>query len=103
VAAAEAYARLDLIDAALDAANQALRVAPDLPEVHLGLARLYFRRGWRERAADTLLLLDRFLEIEPHPDARAALADTARQHLSADPRLEALAQGGTAPAGGARP
>lgn len=90
IAAADAYAALDLIDAALDAALQALRAAPDAPEVHLGLARLYFRRGWRERGVETLLLLDRFLAIDGDPGSRAQLAETARRLGGADPRLATL-------------
>jgi tetratricopeptide (TPR) repeat protein len=91
VAAADAYADLELLDAALDAAHQALRVAPDAPDVHLGLARLYFRRGWPERGADTLILLDRFLALDGDDFARAAVIESAERYATRDPRLAALA------------
>jgi tetratricopeptide (TPR) repeat protein len=92
VAAARAYAAAGAIDGALDACQQALTVAPGAAEVHLALARLYFRRGWRDRAVEKLLLLDRLLDLEGAEAPRASLASLANEHLPDEPRLASVAR-----------
>lgn len=92
VEAARAYAAAGAIDGALDACQQALTVAPGAAEVHLALARLYFRRGWRDRAVEKLLLLDRLLELEGAEGPRESLAWLANEHLPEEPRLAGVAR-----------
>jgi hypothetical protein len=54
------------------------------------MARIYFRRGWNERAAERLVLLDRLLSLEPNPPVSAGLRELARLHAAADARLGQL-------------
>lgn len=96
VAAAEGYLAADAPDAALDACQRGLQAAPDSPSVHLTLARVYLARGWRERAVEKLVLLDRLLELDGAMEPRRELAALARQHVGAEPRLEPLVAAGTA-------
>lgn len=95
VAAAESYLAAGATDAALDACQRGLRAAPDAASVHLTLAKVYLARGWRERAVEKLLLLDRLLELDGAVEARRELSELARQHVAAEPGLEPLAAGTT--------
>jgi tetratricopeptide (TPR) repeat protein len=90
VRAAGAYRELAAIDAGLDACQQALSLAPGSPDVHLAMAGLYFDRGWRERAAEKLVLLDRLLELGEPNGWRDELLSLASEHRDDDPRLAAL-------------
>jgi tetratricopeptide (TPR) repeat protein len=85
--AAAAFALAHRSDAALDACQRALSIAPGAPAIHLVLARLYFERGWRDRAIEKLLLLERLMDVEPHEDARAGLVELAREHGADESRL----------------
>jgi tetratricopeptide (TPR) repeat protein len=99
-AAAAAYLAANAPDAALDVCQQALRMAPDAPAVHLMLARVYLARGWNERAVEKLVLLARLLELDDATDARAELSALASDYAAAEPRLAQLAlppQPSTAP------
>ncbi|MGZ3632144.1 MAG: tetratricopeptide repeat protein [Candidatus Limnocylindrales bacterium] len=100
VLASDAYARAGAPEAALEVCQRGLEISPDAPAVHLALARLYLARGWRERAVEKLVLLDRLLTLEPAPAARRALTALAAGHAASDPRLAALA---SATGGQARP
>jgi tetratricopeptide (TPR) repeat protein len=95
VAAAESYLAAGATDAALDACQRGLRAAPDSASVHLTLTKVYLARGWRERAVEKLLLLDRLLELDGAVEARRELSELARQHVAAEPGLESLAAGTT--------
>jgi tetratricopeptide (TPR) repeat protein len=90
VHAGEAYAEAGFSDAALDALQRALALAPGDPDVHLTLARLYFDRGWRDRAVEKLVLLDRLVAIDPRFGAIDQVIALARQHAPDDPRLASL-------------
>ncbi|HUG49193.1 MAG TPA: tetratricopeptide repeat protein [Candidatus Limnocylindria bacterium] len=84
---ARTYAEEGHLDAALDACQTALTVASGSARVHLEMARLYFRRGWRGLAVERLLLLDRLLDLAPEPDVGAEVLKLARQHARVDQRL----------------
>ena len=96
LAAGRSFAAQDAPDAALDACQRALTLAPDAPEVHLLLARLYLERGWRERGVETLLLVDRFVTVEGLEDVRPQVAELANAWADGDDRLVALAGSDTA-------
>jgi hypothetical protein len=95
-AAAAAFERIDEPAAAFDACQRGLEAAPGSAIVHVELARLYLARGWRDRAADKLLLLDRLMLVagdEPGHQAAVALGQAA---LADEPRIAAwLATAGT--------
>lgn len=90
VGASAGYVEQDQLDAALDACQRALGVSLGAPAVHLQMARIYFRRGWNERAVERLLLLDRLLSFQDNPLELTGLRDLARVHRGDDPRLAAL-------------
>ena len=93
VEAARAYAAAGAIDGALDACQHALTVAPGAAEVHLALARLYFQRGWRDRAVEKLFLLDRLLELDGAEGSRERVGALAAEHVADEPRLASVARG----------
>jgi tetratricopeptide (TPR) repeat protein len=90
VLAAGSYREVAALDAGLDACHEALTLAPGSPDVHLTMADLYFDRGWEERAADKLVLLDRLLQLQEPNGWRDRLLTLASEHEAADPRLAAL-------------
>lgn len=91
VAAALAHLAAGEPAAAFDACQRGLEVAPGAPALHVELARLYLASGWRERAVEKLLLLDRLMEIDGDRAGRAAAAELVRQRLADEPRLADLA------------
>jgi tetratricopeptide (TPR) repeat protein len=91
VGAAAGFAERKQLDAALDACQQALGLSLGSPAVHLQMARLYFQRGWNDRAVERMLLLERLLTFENDPLSESGLRDLARQHQQVDERLSALA------------
>ena len=90
VAAADGYAALGAIDAALDACQQALAVAPGAAQIHLAMARLYFARGWHERGMEKVALLDRLLSLDGTDEEREALAALVRENRAAGAGVTAL-------------
>lgn len=93
VGAAVGFAERNQLDAALDTCQRALGLSLGAPAVHLQMARLYFLRGWNDRAVERMLLLERLLAFENDPLAETSLRELARQHLHVDNRLMALAGG----------
>lgn len=89
--AARAYADAGHLDAALESAQRALLVAPSSTRVHLEMSRLYIRRGWLDRAAERIVLIDRLLELEPDPPLRTQVRELAAAHAGSHPRLAELA------------
>jgi tetratricopeptide (TPR) repeat protein len=85
------HASADHLDAALDAALAAVSIAPSAPRIHLQLVRLYFQRGWSEKAVERALLLDRLLTLDPEPTVHEQLRKLAAQYVAADQRLATLA------------
>jgi tetratricopeptide (TPR) repeat protein len=85
------HAAADHLDAALDAALAAVSIAPSAPRIHLQLVRLYFQRGWSEKAVERALLLDRLLSLDPEPGVHDQLRNLAAENTAADQRLAALA------------
>jgi tetratricopeptide (TPR) repeat protein len=77
--AAEAYAAADAVDAALDACQRALAVAPDSSAAHLALARLYARRGWHEQAVRKLDLLEELVVLGGDEAGRREIAALASE------------------------
>jgi tetratricopeptide (TPR) repeat protein len=59
-------------DASLDACLRALALDSSAPRIHLEIARAWLGRGWQERAAERLRLLDRLLMLQPDKDVAAA-------------------------------
>ncbi|CAN5782543.1 hypothetical protein BH23CHL8_BH23CHL8_12030 [soil metagenome] len=92
--AAVAYAARNQWAAAADACFRALETSPADLRVHLAMAGLYLRRGWSQLAVERLTLILRFLDIEPDPDARAAVQDLARDFHSLHPALDLIARRG---------
>lgn len=85
------HAAADHLDAALDAALAAVSVAPSAPRIHLQLVRLYFQRGWSDKAIERALLLDRLLSLDPEPTVHDQLRAIAAENAASDQRLAALA------------
>jgi tetratricopeptide (TPR) repeat protein len=86
-AAATGYQRIGESAAAFDACQRGLEAAPGSATVHLELARLYLARGWRDRAADKIILLDRLMAVAGDLDGHAAAVDLARATLADEPRV----------------
>jgi tetratricopeptide (TPR) repeat protein len=90
VAASRELAAAGLDEAARDAADSALGLAPDDPDLHLVLVELYIARGWRTLAADKLLLLGRLAELSGDAAVRDRLCAAATRLLPDDSRLAGL-------------
>ena len=90
VAASRDLAAAGLDEAALDAADSALGLAPDDPDLHLVLVELYVARGWRTLAGDKLLLLGRLVELSGDAAVRDRLCAAATRLLPDDSRLAGL-------------
>lgn len=90
VAASRELAAAGLDEAALDAADSALGLAPDDPDLHLVLVELYVARGWRTLAGDKLLLLGRLVELTGDVAVRDRLCAAATRLLPDDSRLAGL-------------
>ncbi|HEY8134979.1 MAG TPA: tetratricopeptide repeat protein [Candidatus Limnocylindrales bacterium] len=59
-------------DAALDACLRALALDSSAPRTHLEIARAWLARGWPDRAAQRLQLLERLLVLQPDKEVAAA-------------------------------
>jgi tetratricopeptide (TPR) repeat protein len=59
-------------DAALDACFRALTLDSSAPRIHLEIARAWLARGWPDRAAQRLQLLERLLALQPDKNVAAA-------------------------------
>lgn len=64
--------------AALDACLRALVLDSSASRIHLEIARAWLARGWQERAAERLRLLDRLLALRPDAKVEAAARDLPR-------------------------
>jgi tetratricopeptide (TPR) repeat protein len=92
VAASAAYASRGERDAALDACQRGLAVAPGSVAIHLQMVRCYLARGWTDRAVERVALLDRLLSLDDDEDARRSLRALGVEYQHVDPRLAALGQ-----------
>ncbi len=90
VSASRELAAAGFDEAALDAADSALGLAPDDPDLHLVLVELYVARGWRTLAGDKLLLLGRLVELSGDAAVRDRLCAAATRLLPDDSRLAGL-------------
>lgn len=90
VALSRELAAAGLDEAALDAADSALGLAPDDSDLHLVLVELYVARGWRTLAGDKLLLLGRLVELSGDAAVRDRLCAAATRLLPDDSRLAGL-------------
>ena len=90
VAVSRELAAAGLDEAALDAADSALGLAPDDPDLHLVLVELYVARGWQTLAGDKLLLLGRLVELTGDAGVRDRLCAAATRLLPDDSRLAGL-------------
>ncbi len=90
LAAAQAYGRSGLGDAALDAALRALALAPAGPDPQLVLVRLYLDRGWLPLAVEKLRLLARLVELTGDSAARDRLCALIAELDPGEPALEAV-------------
>ena len=88
-AAAAAFEARGASTAAFDACQRGLEAAPGSATVHVELARLYLARGWRERAVDKLLLLDRLMVVAGDERGHATTVEMARATLADEPRVAA--------------
>jgi tetratricopeptide (TPR) repeat protein len=75
VGIAERHAEQGRTTAALDLLFAALAAAPGEPRVHLAIARVHLRLGWRERAVQETDRLARLVEITGNAPARDELVD----------------------------
>jgi len=88
--------------AAFDACQRGLEAAPGAAVVHVELTRLYLARGWRDRAADKLILLDRLMLVAGDDDGHLAAVALAHATLADEPRVAAwlaATEGGSPVAG----
>jgi len=90
IKAAASFAAGGSVDAAIDACQHALTTAPGSAAAHLWLARLYFERGWNDRAVEKVLLLERLLDLEPDDEVREGMLALAREHEANEPGLAAV-------------
>lgn len=67
------HVRAGHYDAALDACLRALVLDSGALRVHLEMIRVYFARGWDDRATQRTTLLDRILTLNPDLSLRASL------------------------------
>ena len=88
--AAAGHRAVGQFHAAMDACYQGLAILPSDPDIHLLLAELYLDRGWREPAADKLVLLGRLAQLTGDADTRARLCYLAAARFPDDPRLAAV-------------
>ena len=82
--------RAGLLDAAIDACQLGLTVAPADPDLHLALAELDLDHGWVTAAADKLLILDRYVVLTGDGPARKRLHELVAERIPDDARLSAL-------------
>jgi tetratricopeptide (TPR) repeat protein len=82
-----AMRRAGLLDAAVDACQLGLTVAPADPDLHLALAELDLDHGWTTAAADKLVILDRYVELTDNGPARDRLRALVASRIPDDPRL----------------
>jgi tetratricopeptide (TPR) repeat protein len=82
-----AMRRAGWLDAAVDACQLALTVAPADPDLHLALAELDLDHGWTTAAADKLVILDRYIELTDNGPARERLRALVARRIPDDPRL----------------
>lgn len=90
VAASSAHRAAGQFHAAIDASYEALAIAPADPGVHFSLAMLYLDRGWRNLAAEKLLLIGRLAQLTGDTASQARLCDLVVRRFPDDPRLMAL-------------
>jgi tetratricopeptide (TPR) repeat protein len=87
--AVRALREAGLLDAALDACQLGLTVAPSDPDLHLALAELDLDLGWTTAASDKLVILDRYVELTDNGPARDRLRELVAARMPDDPRLSA--------------
>ncbi len=92
VEASVGYAARGERDAALDACQRGLAVAPGSVAIHLQMVRCYMGRGWTDRAVERVALLDRLLTLDQDEDARRSLQAVGAEYRHLDPRLAALCE-----------
>jgi tetratricopeptide (TPR) repeat protein len=92
-----------LYDAALDACMRALSIDSSKPRIHLEMARIYFQRGWLDRAVERVTLLRQLLSMERDEEIRAALAGLVAEHAAGDARLAETPLAESPPADSAQP
>ena len=97
--AAAAFQQAGGSSAAFDACQRGLEAAPGSALVHVELARLYLARGWRDRAVDKLMLLDRLMLVAEDADGHAAAMELARATLADEPRVATWLAAATAEEG----
>ncbi|HEY7523886.1 MAG TPA: hypothetical protein VH813_04335 [Candidatus Limnocylindrales bacterium] len=90
LAAASSHRVAGRVDAAIDACYLGLSVVPGDLSLHLELAELYLERGWREPAAEKLLLLGRLVDLDADASAHRRLCAIVGSRFADDPRLTAL-------------
>jgi hypothetical protein len=88
--AVAALRRGGLLDAAIDACQLGLTVAPADPGLHLALAELDLDHGWVAAAVDKLLILERYVILIGDGPTRERLHELAAERIPDDPRLSAL-------------
>ena len=76
-----------LLDAAVDACQLGLTVAPADPDIHLALAELDLDHGWVVAAAEKLVLLSRFVELAGDEGTRHRVRVVMETRLPDDRRL----------------
>lgn len=89
--AANGYAAVNDVVAAIDACLRALEARPGHIDVHFTMAMLYLRQGWAEVGEQRVLLIERRLDIDDDPRRRAALHALARDYRALAPGLERVA------------
>ena len=93
--AANGYAAIGDLDAAVDACLAGLEAQPGNIDLHFVMTMLYLRRGWIDLGVQRALLIEQRLGIDDDPLRRRALGALARDFRTRSPELERLA--GSAP------
>ena len=89
--AANGFAAVNDIDAALDACLRGLEARSGDIDLHFVMTMLYLRRGWTELGVQRAVLIARRLDIDDDPLRRNALGALARDFRHLSPELERLA------------
>lgn len=76
--------------ASIDACYEALSFAPADPGIHFALAQAYLDRGWRQLAADKLVLIGRLAQLTGDNASMARLCDLAVRRFPEDQRLTSM-------------
>jgi tetratricopeptide (TPR) repeat protein len=89
--AANGFAAVNQLDAAIDACLSGLAAQPGNIDIHFVMTMLYLRQGWIDLGVQRAQLIEQRLDIDDDPLRRNALGALARDFRTRSPELERLA------------